>query len=153
MQVAVWGSKRKTTYFHLSRSLKRLGKYVGRGKKSSIVDAILSNPQLREHMVTAIAKEVQKELKVICCDEHCSILCMKYKTALERFTWETVWQELKNKATTLLNILSGGSSSSTIRPAISMCASILLKLRNPKVNVVQAIVSVVLKGGHASIQV
>ena len=153
MQVAVWGSKRKTRYFHLSKSLKRLGKYVGRGKKSSIVTAIMSNPQLREHIGTAIAKEVQKELKEICSDEYCSILRMKYKVALERFTWDRVWQELENKAPTLLKILSGGASSNNIKPAICTCASILLKLRNPKVNVVQAVVSVVLKAGHANIQV
>ena len=79
---------------------------------------------------------------------------MKYKVALERFTWDRVWQELENKAPTLLKILSGGASSNNIKPAICTCASILLKLRrNLKVNVVQAVVSVVLKAGHANIQV
>ena len=91
----------KTRYFHLSKSLKRLGKYVGRGKKSSIVTAIMSNPQLREHIGTAIAKEVQKEIRS---DEYCSILQMKYNVALKRFTWDRVWQELENKAPTLLKI-------------------------------------------------
>ena len=33
-QIAVWGCKQKTQYFHLSRSLMMLGKYNGRGKKT-----------------------------------------------------------------------------------------------------------------------
>ena len=153
VQVAVWGSNRKTRYFHLTKSLKTLGKYVGRGTKTSIVAAIMSNPQLRNNIVTAMAKEVQKEIKGICSDDYSSILRMKYKVALERFTWDRVWQELETKAPIFVHLLSGGASSTNIKPAICTCASILLKLRNPKVNLVQAMVSVVLKAGCASIQV
>ena len=128
----------------------KVGKVYWQGKKQSIVTAI---PQLRDHMVSAIAREVQKELKEICSNKYTSILRMKYKVSLEMFAWDRVWQELQSKAPTLLTILSGGASSSNIRPAICTCASILLKLRNPKINVVQAVVSLVLKAGHASIQV
>ena len=49
--------------------------------------------------------------------------------------------------------ISGGASSSNIRPAICIYASILMKLRNPKIDLVQPAVSVVLKAGHASIHV
>ena len=54
---------------------------------------------------------------------------------------------------TLLEILSGGCSNGTVQPSICTCASILMKLRNPKVNLVQATVSAVLKAGHANTQV
>ena len=110
----------------------------------------MSNPQLHDHVVNAIAKEVQKEIKEICSDQYSSILRMKYKVALETFAWDRVWKELETKAPTLLMVLSGGASSSNIKPAICTCAGIL---RNPKVNIVQAVVSVVLKAGHANIQV
>ena len=36
---------------------------------------------------------------------------------------------------------------------VSVCASILLKLRNDKVNLVQSVISLVMKAGHASKQV
>ena len=60
--------------FHLSRSLKMLGKYVGRGKKNSIVSSVMSNPHLRSRVVTVMAKDVQKELQEICSDTCNSIL-------------------------------------------------------------------------------
>ena len=144
----MWGRK-QTKYFHLSKSLKKLGKYIGRGKKNSIVSAIMSSP----HIVSAVGKDIKSELKDICSDMHSSILRMKYKEALERFSWERVWEELKEKVPTLLNILCSGVSSDKINPAICMSASILIKLHNPKVNLVQAMLSVVLKAGQASIQV
>ena len=54
--IAVWGSKPK--------SPKKLGKYVGHWEKRSIV-VVMSNPHLNEHRVTAVAKELQKELKEV----------------------------------------------------------------------------------------
>ena len=59
----------------------------------------------------------------------------------------------EQKKTTLLEILSGGCSNGPVQPSICTRASILIKLRNPKVNLVQAMVSVVLKTGHANTQV
>ena len=53
---------------------------------------------------------------------------------------------------TLLRII-GSRSSDTAKPALCVCAMILLKLRNKAMNLVQAIVSVVLKAGQANIQV
>ena len=70
-----------------------------------------------------------------------------HKVALENFSWDRVWQELVNKIPTLL---TGGSFPKNVKPAICTCANIL---RTPKVNVVQATVSVVLKAGHASFEV
>lgn len=150
LQVALWASERKTRYFHLSRSLKKLGRFVGRGNKESIVKAVMENPHLRTLVVRAVSKEVQSELKEICSDRYDTILRMKYNVALENFTWSRVWKELQSKTPTLLEILSGDGP---VQPSICTCASILLKLRNPKVNLVQAMVSVVLMAGHANTQV
>ena len=78
---------------------------------------------------------------------------MKYKVALENFTWIRVWKELQSKTPTLLEILIGGCSKGPAQPSVCTCASILMKLRHPKVNLVQAMVSIVLKAGHANTQV
>lgn len=153
IQVALWANQRKTRYFHLSRSLKKLGRFVGRGNKESIVKAVMENPHLHEFVVRAISKEVQGELKEICSDSYDTILRMKYKVALQNFTWSRVWKELQSKTPTLLAILSGGYSKGQVQPALCTCASILMKLRNPKVNLVQAMISVLLKAGHANTQV
>ena len=113
----------------------------------------MENPHLHALVVRAVSKEVKGELKEICSDSYDTILRMKFKVALENFTWSRVWKELQNKTPTLLEILSGGSSNGPVQPSICTCASILMKLRNPKVNLVQAMVSVVLKAGHANTQV
>lgn len=152
-KVALWANQRKTRYFHLSRSLKKLGRFVGRGNKESIVKAVMENNHLHALVVKAVSKEVQSELKEICSDSYDTILRMKYKVALESFTWRRVWRELQNKTPTLLAILSGRCSNGPVQPAVCTCASILMKLRNPKVNLVQAMISVVLKAGHANTQV
>ena len=44
-------------------------------------------------------------------------------------------------------------SLKSIKPVLCMCASMLLKLRNPHVNLVQGMVSIVLRVGHACKQV
>ena len=113
----------------------------------------MENPHLHGLVVRAISKEVQGELKEICSDNYDTILRMKYKVALENFTWSRVWKELQSKTPTLLEILSGGCSNGPVQPDVCTCASILMKRRNPKVNLVQAMVSVVLKAGHANTQV
>ena len=107
----------------------------------------MGNPDLHPPVVRAVTKEVQNELKEICADGYDTILRMKYRVALEMFTWSRVWKELQSKTPTLLEILSGGCSNRPVQPSICTCASILMKLRNPKVNLVQAMVSVVLKAG------
>ena len=80
---------------------------------------------------------------------------MKNKTSLEHFSWETVWCELEQKAPTLMAFLVGLAppskrQSEHVKPALSLCASILLKLRNDKVNLVQSVTSLVMKAGHAT---
>ena len=152
-KVALWANQRKTRYFHLSRSLKKLGRFVGKGNKQSIVKAVMENNHLHALVIRAVSKEVQGELKEICSDSYDTILRIKYKVALENFSWNRVWRELKSRTPTLLAILSGSCANGPVQPAICTCASILMKLRNPKVNLVQAMISVVLKAGHANTQV
>ena len=159
LQVVVSDVQRKNRYFYLSRSLKKIGKYVGRGKKRSIAEAVIQNSALKYEVVVALGREVCKEISMICSDSHDSILRMKTKTALELFSWERVWLELKTHAPMLVALLvqllppSKRKSADVIHPALCICASILLKLRNNKVNVVQVMMAVILKAGHASKQV
>lgn len=83
---------------------------------------------------------------------------MKTKDSLERFTWERVWSEVETCCPTLTSFLweclspRAKEFENTI-PSLCVCASILLKLQNPHVNVVQALLSLILKSGHASKQV
>lgn len=154
----VSGVQKKNRYFHLSQSLKRLGKYVGRGKRRSIAQAAIENTALQGEVVAALCTAAHKEMKTLCSDSHDSILRMKTKPALELFSWERVWLELQQHAPLLLNILTkllppSKREAKDIQPAVCVCASILLKLRSDKINLVQAMIAVVLRAGHATKQV
>ena len=83
---------------------------------------------------------------------HDSILRTKFKVALENLRWDRVRQELVDKVPTLMRVM-GSRNTDAAKPALCICAMILLKLRNDKMNLVQALVSVVLKTGQASMQV
>ena len=97
--------ERKNRYFHLFRSLKKIGKYVGRGKKRSIANAVIENSTLRKEVLLALGKAARKEISKICSDSHDSILRMKTKPALELFSWERVWLELQTHAPLIMALL------------------------------------------------
>ena len=150
MQVVVSGPKNR--YFHLTRSLKRIGKFVGRGSRRSIAEAVCKNESLRSQVVLAMSRIIRKEILDICSQKHDSILRLKSRPALERFTWERVWSEFQSHAPMLLTMLSGAIASSAIpfRPPLCVAACILVKLSNPRVNLVQSILSLILKTGQAT---
>lgn len=158
MQVVVSYTK-QNKFHHLSSSLKKLGRFVGHGNRKSIAQAAVQNDTLLPHVITKLAAHLRrKEVIPICSDEHDSLLRLKSKPAIENFTWESVWLELKQNAPGLVSFLCAllpfaKRNSETTRPALCMCVSILLKLQNPKVNLVQSMVSLILKSGHATKQV
>lgn len=158
LQVVVSKSERKNRYFHLSGSLKKVGKYVARGNRRSIATAVVENTTLRGEVISLLCKEVRGEIKSLCSDSQDSILRMTTKPALESFTWDRVWQELQLNMPLLVNILTSflppsKRVSNSVIPALCVCASIFLKVQNQKVNVVQTMISLVLKAGHATKQV
>lgn len=90
--------------------------------------------------------------------KHGSILRMKTKQSMERFTWDRVWLEISTHCPTLTSILQECLPPQVVKndgalAPLCVCASILLKLRNSHVNLVQGIISILLKSGHANTQV
>ena len=150
--------ERKHKFFHLTQSLKKLGRYVGGGKKKSIAKAAVNNVSLCPQLLRALCESARKEIRHVCSDSHDSILRLKTKPALEHFSWETIWTELQQNTPTLLDILkelipTSKRERDIFHPALCMCASILLKLNNQKVNLIQSAISLILKAGHATKQV
>ena len=158
MQVVVSKNEEKNRCFHLSGSLKKIGKYVGRGKKGSIAVAVVENASLRGEVVSSLCNEARKEIQRLCSDSHDSILRLPTKPALEQFTWDRVWHELQLNAPLMLSILTNllplsKRDNKSVIPALCVCASIFLNLQNQKMNVVQTMIGLVLKAGHATKQV
>ena len=123
-----------------------------------IVKAVVENVALRQEVIHQLSKVCRKEIRKICSDSHDSILRMKSKVAVEHFSWETVWLELQNNAPLLVTLFKQlfpeqkKEDQSTIM-AICVCISILLQAQNGKINLVQAVIGLLLRNGHATKQV
>ena len=144
---------KKNRYFYLSQSLKKIGKYVGRGKKRSIAKAVVENSTLRDEVIFTLGRAVRKEISNICSDSHDSILRMKSKTAMKLFCWERIWLELQMHSPLLVALLIQlvpPSKHKAFNPALCVCASIFLKMHN---DLFQAMVALILRAGHATKQV
>ena len=116
---------KKNRYFYLSQSLKKIGKYVGRGKKRSIAKAVVENSTLRDEVIFTLGRAVRKEISNICSDSHDSILRMKSKTAMELFCWERIWLELQMHSPLLVALLIQlvpPSKRKAFNPALCVCA-------------------------------
>ena len=88
--------------------------------------------------------------------KHNSILRMKNKQSLEFFTWDRVWSEICDQCPILSMLLKKClpiARNESFIPPVTLCCSILLKLQNPHINLVQGLLSIILKSGHASKQV
>ncbi len=79
---------KENKYHPLTNSLKKLGRFVGRGNRKSIAQAAVQNSTLLPPLVTKLAAHLRKnEIVPICSDTHDSLLRLKSKPALEKFTW------------------------------------------------------------------
>ena len=86
-----------------------------------------------------------------------SFLCSQSKADLKEFKWDRLHAELSDNAPTLLSILLAATKTRVPRPnahiVVGTCVAILLKHCNPKMSLLQKIISLVLYAGHASKQV
>ncbi len=86
-----------------------------------------------------------------------SVLRSQSKDDIKSFSWDVLHLELATNAPTLVSILSAATKTRVARPntkaVISTCAAVLLNHRNPKMSLLQKIISLILYAGHSSKQV
>ena len=87
MQVVV-GYKSRPKVRQLTDSLNKLGKCVRRGRRLAIVKSVVQNPSMRPYVISVLSSEARKEIKFLSSRNHDSILRMKTKDSLERFSWD-----------------------------------------------------------------
>ena len=150
LQIRVGYNKPKT--YVLTPSRKHLGKAVARKSQQVIAVETLKNPVTRR-VLSLIGREIQ-EIKAMSSDKTHSILSTE---SLKEFEWRTLLEELHTNAPVLVGILQAATKTRVTRlnggAIVGMYASILMKHRNPKMNLLQKIVSLVLYSGHAFKQV
>ena len=101
-----------------------------------------------------ICKEVSEEVRNLASSNVRSILQDCDTNQLHLFRWEAVSEELSKFAPVLRQILVSATKTRSPRSntsaVIGMCLAILLKHRNPQMNLVQKIIAIVLYSGHSS---
>ena len=88
----------------------------------------------------------------MCTDKVTSMLKSKSAQSLSSFSWTAIQAELKSHAPTLLSILVDMTKTCAKKDAtavICICASMILKFRNPCMSLVRHMLSVLLYAGHA----
>ena len=110
----------------------------------------MQNPTLRPHVVSVLSLEARKKIKLVTSRKHDSILQMKIKDSIEHFSWDRVWSEIESYCPLLASFLEGclpprlQNNNSSI-PSLCVCASIVLKIQNSHVNLVQGPLGISLK--------
>ena len=148
---------KKPAYRYPKGSLKQLTRLASQGKIRSVVRFALKDHTMKCRRIAEVGRIMSNELRLLCSSKFNSILLETSQTALKFFSWETVWQEMAKATPVILSLLQvcipKHASLERVKPVVCMCAPILAKFRNPKLCLVQSVVSMVLQAGHASKQV
>lgn len=144
--------------------MKRIGRSVGRGSANAIARQVLQHKRVKGAVLKVVGQQIRKEMMVMCKQKTASVLRDLSSEAMQSFTWDTLVEELKTKAPTLLQMIrecvrtkrrqvSARSYIVDENAIIGLCTAILLRHRNKNMNLVQRIISVLLYSGHAPKQV
>ncbi len=152
MSVVYESSTKITT---LKPELHGLGKVQSSNK--SIVEAVMDNHELKEHVYEYVRKKVSEECKSLCSKKE-SILRKPTKTSFLDFSWKTVTCELKKKESLLYNIMLAVAdpnlkNESAKCPAICTTVGILLKQRETCISLIPYVIGIILKISKVSKQV
>ena len=86
-----------------------------------------------------------------------SILCSQSTDTLINFDWSLIYDELRVKSPIFIGVLIAATETRTPRSnrvaVICVCASILLKFRFKKMNLVQKLLAIILYASHCSTEV
>ena len=133
---------------------RRICKPLIRGSRCALARQCLKDCVLRRYINKSVGVSLQHEIAGLCSDKVESILRDKSVRALETFKWDSVMEEMKTRAPTLLSILESCTKTRKVRKnrkaVIGIIAAILCKHRRPTASLLQRLISIVLYSGHAS---
>ena len=114
-------------------------------------------PSQKNYIPKMIGREVAKKVKDMVSDKVKSVLQSQNVDQLESFCWAILLQQFSEFAPILKRLLTYATKTrlprSNTDAVIGFCAAILLNHRNPKMNLIQQINSIILYAGHSSKQV
>ena len=112
---------------------------------------------VQKHVLKLVGKMVHAEVKKFCSDSADSILKRDSPQCIKTFTWDSFNTEISKFAPVLKSILQATGkmrmSKGNFNATVCVCVALLLQNRNPRMNLIQKIVALLLYGGHSSKQV
>ena len=143
--------------YSLTPSRRKMCKAVARGSRISIATQCLSDEDVSKNIIKKVCRMIQAEVEALCSDRVDSTLKHHSRDELMNFKWSSIYGELQQHTPILLEILLAATTTRSPRPnreaVISMCASMICKLRRPQMSTAQKTLSLILYAGHASKQV
>ena len=123
----------------------------------------MKDDRIRTRVIELIGTHLGKEMKKLCTEEVASVLRKADTDSVQQFTIQSIIEEMKTHAPSVLTVLRGclhGRRRSRARKQksriidvdtlVSVCCAILLRGRSQKMNLLQRIISLILFCGHAS---
>ena len=121
-----------------------MGKEIARKSMQAVANEALKDPVIRQYRLKMLGSELAKEVRDMASDSANSILQSQNPDHLKGFTWDMLLSELSKFAPTLKSLLASAISTrvhhSSTDAVIGMCAAILIKQRNSKMNLVQRLI-------------
>lgn len=114
----------------------------------------LKNPETRKYILKLLGRELAREVRAMSSCRANSILKSQDPKHLKEFTWHMLDKELSIYAPLLRHLLHSATTTRVPRSntdaVLGMCAAIVLNHRNPKMNLVQKMNSLIMYAGHCS---
>lgn len=143
---------KKPRSYRLQGSAKKIGKSLARGTKVGLLHRLLQSTGMKQHAADSLAQIVRREVQTLCSDTFASVFRERSQESMEHFSWDILLSELQIAApisTRMLQACMTTKQAATATPVLVMFMAMLLKYRNSKMNMVQAMVSLILYAGHA----
>ena len=115
---------------------------------------VRGNENICSHAVTILGNMIHKEVKTIASKKVESTLLFKSKNCITNFKWATVHGEMVSHTPLLCKILTAATKTRAEQQnqaaVIGICFAVIMKQRNPTLNLLQKIISLILYSGHSS---
>ena len=161
------GPKARSHVISRASGLKVLTRGVARTNFRCIARQAMRVPRIKRHVFSILGKDLRKDIKKMSSLSTNSILQSSSVDVAESFVWESLHSENRENAPNLFEVLEScvnvkrrnraGKRKKNHKPSnitmFGVCAAIILRHRNHKMNFLQKFVSLALHTGHCSKQV
>lgn len=137
----------------VSRSLKSVGRSVGRRNRKSRVCQVMKDKRMCKMAAIRIGKVIKRELKQMCKTKEHSVFKDKSLEALEKFNWSDTVADLQRTAPILMTMLQNCINAVSKDITISVVAGVLLQAYSERACLIQRVFSLLLYSCHSPKQV